>query len=238
MSGESAFAPGSPLRGGVPVCFPWFGPRPDAALHGFARTVPWHLAQAREEGANVVLDLTLTEADIDREQARAWPHAFQARYTVTVGEELRLALEVTNTGPESIAYTEAFHTYLAVGDITTAAITGLEGEDFVDRLAGSEVCRAEGSPLRVAAETDRVYSQPGTIAVLDSAGARSSAVTATGSAQAVVWNPWKAKAAAMGDFEDSGWTSMICVETCNVLDPPVVLEPGASHLLTATLSVA
>ena len=239
MSQHSTFAPGSAIRGGVPVCFPWFGPHPTGAgpLHGFARTTSWTLVEAREQGSDVVLVLELSEADIPADQVSAWPHAFRARYTVTVGATLTLALEVTNTGDSAVTFQEAFHTYLAVGDIHEVTIRGLEGSGYLDRLAGMGPSTAEGEPLYIVGETDRVYEQPGTILVEDAFGARTLAITATGSANAVVWNPWHAKAVAMGDFGDDEWTQMLCIETCNVLDAAITLEPGQSHLMAATVAV-
>jgi len=238
MSQHSTFAPGSAIRGGVPVCFPWFGPHPTGAgpLHGVARTTPWTLVEAREEGADVALVLELSEADIPAALASAWPHAFRARYTVTVGATLGLALEVTNTGDSTVTFQEAFHTYLGVADVREATIRGLEGSGYLDRLAGMGPSTAEGEPLCIVGETDRVYDQPGTILVEDPVGGRTLAVTATGSANAVVWNPWHTKAAAMGDFGDDEWTRMLCIETCNALDA-VTLDPGHSHLMAAMVAV-
>jgi glucose-6-phosphate 1-epimerase len=153
VSEASAFAPGAPIRGGVPVCFPWFGPHPsgEAPLHGFARTSDWTLVEVTEHGDEVALVLTLSDTEATR--ASVWPHPFEARDTVTVGAHLTLAL-------------------------------------------------------------------------------------AQGSANAVVWNPWIAKAAAMGDFGDDEWTQMVCVETCNVLDGAVTLEPGQSHAMVATVAAS
>ncbi len=239
MSQHSTFAPGSAIRGGVPVCFPWFGPHPSGTgpLHGFARTTSWTLVEAREQGSDVVLVLELSESDVPADQVSAWPHAFRARYTVTVGATLTLALEVTNTGASAVTFQEALHTYLGVADVREATIRGLEDRGYLDRLAGTGPSQAEGAPVAIVGETDRVYEQPGSILVEDAAGARTLAITATGSANAVVWNPWHAKAAAMGDFGDDEWTQMLCIETCNVLDAAITLDPGQSHLMAATVAV-
>lgn len=238
MSERSAFAAGSPLRGGVPVCFPWFGPDTsgEGPLHGFARTSQWTLAEVAERGDDVVLTFTLAVTDATR--SGAWPHAFDARYTVTVGAALTLALEVTNTDAGPITFTEALHTYLGVADVREALITGLERSAYVDRLDSPQRLAPTGEPLRISAETDRVYAQPGTITVADPAGGRSLAVAASGSANAVVWNPWITKSAAMGDFGDDEWTDMVCVETCNALDGAVTLQPGERHTMTATITVS
>lgn len=235
-SRRSAFAPGAPIRGGIPVCFPWFGPgpTPDAGLHGFARVTPWTLVDAVESGADVVLTLELR--DIDVAVRAAWPSPFAARLTVTVGPTLTLALSITNTGDQPVTFQEALHTYLAVGEVGDVTVTGLEDLPFTDRLGPGDQPPARGA-LRIAAETDRVYPQPGTIVVDDPALGRTLSVTASGSGNAVVWNPWVAKAAAMADFGDDEWREMLCIETCNVLDRSVTMAPGASHTMTATYAV-
>lgn len=238
MSERSAFGPGTPIRGGVPVCFPWFGPHPsgEAPLHGFARIVDWTLVDAVETDDAVTLGFRLADSPATRESV--WGHPFEARYTVTFGASLTLALEVTNTGSEPVTFAEAFHTYLAVGDVRDVTITGLEGASFVDRLVGPDVQPPAGEALAIMAETDRVYDQPGAVVVADPALGRTLTVGAEGSANAVVWNPWSAKAAAMGDFGDEEWPETVCVETCNVLDGSVTLAPGASHTMTATIAVS
>ncbi len=160
MSRHSTFAPGSALRGGIPVCFPWFGPHPSdgAPLHGFARVSDWTLTHVAEEGDDVRLTLTLTDTEATR--SSVWPHPFAARYLVTLGATLTLALEVENTGAEAITFAEAFHTYLRVGDVRTTSITGLEQSRYVDRLAPPEWHAPDGETLRLTAESDRLYEQP------------------------------------------------------------------------------
>jgi D-hexose-6-phosphate mutarotase len=238
MSQHSTFAPGSALRGGVPVCFPWFGPHPSdgAPLHGFARISDWTLTHVAEEGDDVRLTLTLTDTDTSR--STVWPYPFAARYLVTLGASLTLALEVENTGAEAITFDEAFHTYLHVGDVRTTSITGLEQSRYVDRLAPPEWHPPDGETLRLTAESDRLYEQPGSITVVDPANGRSLQVVAQGSANAVVWNPWITKAAAMDDFGDDEWTQLVCVETCNVLDRAVILAPGQRHMVAATITAS
>lgn len=238
MSEQSEYAPGVPLRGGVPVCFPWFAAHPTDATapsHGFARLADWQLAEAREAGDDVVLVFVLTDTEATR--ASAWPHRFEARYTVTVGAELSLALQVTNTGSLTVGFEEALHTYLAVADIRQTEVSGLEGAPFTDRLTGPRP--AESTPVRFDAETDRIYlNSTAATTVTDAATGRRITVTKQGSASTVVWNPWIDKAAAMADFGDTEYTGMVCVETCNIRDNAVTLTPGASHEMSVRYSVA
>lgn len=237
MSQRSAFAPGTPIRGGIPVCFPWFGPgpTPEAGLHGFARTAEWMVVAVVESGEDVVLTLALTDAGIA--DTSPWPHPFAARMVITVGATLTMSLTVTNTGDEAVTFQEALHTYLSVGDVREASIRGLEDLPFTDRLGPGDQ-PASGEPLRITGETDRVYPQPGTILVEDPALGRTISVIASGSGNAVIWNPWVAKAAAMPDFGDDEWRDMVCVETCNVLGHAVCLEPRATSTMTARYEIA
>jgi glucose-6-phosphate 1-epimerase len=238
LSEHSEFAPGVPIRGGVPICFPWFAGHPtDAAApsHGFARLADWQLAQAREAGDDVELVFTLADSEATR--SSAWPHRFEARYTVTVGAELALALTVTNLDADPITFEEALHTYLAVSDIRHTRVAGLQGAPFTDRLTGPQP--AEDAPVRFTAETDRIYSaSTATTTVTDAAAGRSITIAKEGSASTVVWNPWIDKAAAMADFGDDEYTGMVCVETCNIRADAISLAAGASHEMSVRYSVA
>ncbi|ASD23688.1 D-hexose-6-phosphate mutarotase [Cryobacterium sp. LW097] len=238
MSEQSEYAPGVPLRGGVPICFPWFGAHPTDATapsHGFARLADWRLAEAREAGDDVVLVFVLTDTEATR--ASAWPHRFEARYTVTVGAQLALSLQVTNLDTAQLSYEEALHTYLAVADIRQTEVSGLEGAPFTDRLTGPRP--AESEPVRFDAETDRIYlDSTAATTVTDTATGRQITITKQGSASTVVWNPWIDKAAAMADFGDNEYTGMVCVETCNIRDNAITLAPGAGHEMSVRYSVA
>jgi len=238
MSEQSEYAPGVPLRGGVPICFPWFAAHPTDATapsHGFARLADWQLVEAREAGDDVVLVFVLTDTEASR--ASAWPHRFEARYTVTVGARLSLALEVTNRDTGEVSFEEALHTYLAVADIHQTEVAGLEGAPFTDRLTGPRP--AESAPVRFDAETDRIYlNTTATTTVTDASTGRFITVAKQGSASTVVWNPWIDKAAAMADFGDTEYTGMVCVETCNIRDNTITLAPGESHEISVSYSVA
>jgi glucose-6-phosphate 1-epimerase len=248
LSEHSRFTPTAAIRGGVPVCFPWFGPKadaPQAPAHGFARVSPWTLEAAEETGDDVVVVLSLTDSDATR--ASAWPHPFRATLRVTVGARLGLALEVHNTGSAPVTFEEALHTYLAVADARQARVTGLEGAAYLDKLGGPEPVPASGEPVRFTGETDRIYLTPGhaggaggtgSTTVVDPAGGRQVTVAAEDSATTVVWNPWVDKAAALADLGDDEWTRLVCVETCNVGPAAVTLAPGAAHRMTATIGVS
>lgn len=236
LSRSSYFEPGRPIRGGVPICFPWFGPHredPSAPAHGFARLREWTLTEAHEDPDGTVrLALELAGEDL----SPLWPHRFRAVHRIQVGRSLRMALEVRNEGTGSFTFEEALHTYLGVSDIRRVEITGLEGADYLDKMAASARVREGSGPIRFSGETDRIYVDThAACTVRDSGLSRRIAVSKEGSDATVVWNPWIAKARAMPDFGDDEWTEMVCVETCNVNVHAVTLAPGGIHVMTAVV---
>ena len=239
MSAASRFEKGKPLRGGVPICFPWFGPKagsPEAPLHGFARILPWTVGTVtRETGGSLraVLELTAEAA------ARGgFPRELSLSLAVTVSRSLRMELTVRNVDSGAATFEEALHSYLSVSDVRQVRIRGLEGVGYVDKTAGMARQVGADAPITIVGETDRVYlGAKGTVTVEDPGWGRRIVVGKQGSATTVVWNPWVAKAKAMPDFGDDEWAGMVCVETANALDDAVTLAPGASHVMTATLEV-
>lgn len=215
------------IRGGVPICLPWFGPREGHPQHGFARTSAWRLVSATDRPDHHAVELELA---LDEDGARPdFPHAFAARYTVTLGAALECALAVTNTGGAPFTYTDALHAYFAVDDIHTVRVRGLEGAPYLDRRGGGSIpSTSEPEPFALTEETDRTYPRTAApVDILD--GDRTITVTKAGAQSTVVWNPWRDKAAAIADLGDEAWARMICVEPANALDEIVALAPGETH---------
>lgn len=238
MSEKSWFEPGKPLRGGVPVCWPWFGPKEGDAVapaHGFARLAEWQVESLRRQaGGDVSVCLLLKGA---KGQWPGFPHAFELRHRVRVGRTLTMALETRNAGGEAFTLAEALHTYFRVSDVRNVAISGLAGVEFIDKMDGAKRKRQGVEPIRFAGETDRVYVNAAGECVLEDAGAgRRIVVAKSGSNSTVVWNPWIAKAARMADFGDNEWPGMVCIETANAADNVVTLAPGESHTMEARIS--
>jgi glucose-6-phosphate 1-epimerase len=238
LSNKSLFQRDKAIRGGVPICFPWFGPRAgdkDAPMHGFARLCEWTVESVEAAGA-AATSITLGLRDSE-ETRKLWPHAFAARYTVTAGETLGLELIVTNTGKSEFTFEEALHTYFAVSDVKNVTVEGLGGVDYIDKTDGGATKTQGGKPIRIVEETDRVYlNTTGACTVVDPGQRRRIVVSKENSEATVVWNPWIAKARAMADFGDEEWPKMLCVETCNVGVTSVSLSPGASHVMRAVVS--
>lgn len=237
LSPASRWEPGRAIRGGIPICFPWFGNRAGAAqspAHGFVRTKAWALESIAHTDAGAVVCM-VTESD---EQTRTlWPADFRLTLCATFGAALHLELAVTNTGAAPLTFEEALHTYFAVGDATNVRIAGLDGVRYLDKVdAGRE--QLQHGDIVFSAETDRVYLD--TTAAIDihaPALRRRIHVGKESSRSTVVWNPWIDKARALADLQDEDWTRMVCVETCNVQPSAIELAPGQRHTMTLTVSV-
>jgi glucose-6-phosphate 1-epimerase len=236
MSRFAMLEPGKPIRGGVPICFPWFGPHaasPSAPAHGFARISEWRLVHAGEDASGAV-SLTMELAGDD--MSPLWPHHFRLTYRITIGAVLGLALEVENAGAGAFTFEEALHSYFGVRDIRGTTIAGLEATEYIDKVGAPRRTRQGTDAIHFAGETDRVYLNTKATCVIDDPGGRRRISIGKASSDAtVVWNPWIDKARAMPDFGDDEWPGMVCVETCNVKPAAVTLAPGASHTMTATI---
>ncbi|MFN7915702.1 MAG: D-hexose-6-phosphate mutarotase [Vicinamibacterales bacterium] len=224
------------IRGGIPVCFPWFGAHPTnpgAPSHGFARLREWQLASIEQHGDGVVVTVDLSSDAASRE---LWPHDFHLRLRVAFGAALQVDLTVTNCGRGTFSFEEALHTYFAVADIRSTSLSGLDGARYLDTVGGIREARQQGD-VRFEAETDRIYFATGEAIIHDASRPRRIRVRKKNSANTVVWNPWIARAKAFADFGDDEWTGMLCVETCNVGEAAVVLEAGRSHTMTVAVTL-
>lgn len=236
-SSHSHFAPGKPIRGGIPVCWPWFGAHPaDPAKpgHGFARTSLWEVLATRAEAdGSTRIELGLGDSDASRP---LWPSPFYLRLVVLVGPSLRVELHIRNPGPQAFTCSGALHSYFAVSEAAAIAIHGLEGGAYLDKL-GDQRHLQEG-PVGIGAETDRVYLDTAAeCRILDPGLRRAICVAKAGSRTTVVWNPWAAKAARLEDFGDHEYRSMVCVETANASPDLIQLPPGGEHCLRTDIRV-
>lgn len=228
LSRNSAFAPGKPIRGGVPLVFPWFAEntgQPDLPLHGLARIRPWQWVSGSVEQNRPTVLRFESPATLPGQPDLPCDLAV----TFTLGDSLEIAFEGRNPTDLPVEIETAFHTYFAVADVRAVSILGLEEREFADKTRSRQVRREPAAPLRIEEETDRVYTDaPGPFAIRDEAGAREFLLTAEGSCSAVVWNPWIAKASRMPDFGDDEWKQMLCLETGNLGPAALRLGPGES----------
>lgn len=234
-SARSLFEHEKALRGGVPICWPWFGPgRPGnlSPAHGFARISDWTLTELVERTDATALTYTLTPSEAP--DALPWED-WTVTYEVNVGDTLELAITVANQGTTTFSYEVALHTYLRVGDVRQVSVGGLDGASYIDKVTGQR--ERQVGDIAITAETDRVYNRSGQIVVSDPVLGRRLLISTQGAADTVVWNPWVAKSAAMPDFGDDEWRGMLCIEAGNVLESAVSLEPGESSTLRYAVAV-
>ncbi|MDP2339895.1 MAG: D-hexose-6-phosphate mutarotase [Deltaproteobacteria bacterium] len=243
-SPKTFWGAGKAIRGGVPICWPWFGGRTDdpkpegkaSPAHGFARTRPWFVESVTAEDNGRIEVTFLLVSDDDT--LAIWPHAFEARLVASLGTSLNLTLEVKNVDDAAFDYEAALHTYLTVSDVEKIKLVGLEGTTFLDKVDGGKEKQTGREPLTLSTETDRVFLNTKSAVVVDDPGlSRQLRIEKTGSSATVVWNPWLVKATAMTDLGGDAWRSFVCVEAANVRPTPVPLSPGATHAMSTRITV-
>ena len=220
LSSRARYGPGDAIRGGVPVVFPQFavGPLPK---HGFLRTRRWSLISKTESGA------TLQIADDDQTRT-LWPYRFLAELTVDLAATLSISLRIVNTGDSPFTFTAALHNYFRVADVKPAAVQGLSGLTYLDKVAGGTLHVDEMPELQLTGETDRIYAAgPRQVAIASALGSSSTTLEADGFGDWVVWNPWRKLTATLADMNPEDYLRMVCVEAGRIADP-VTLAPGTA----------
>jgi glucose-6-phosphate 1-epimerase len=238
VSEHAYFQSGKAIKGGIPVCWPWFGSDPEGKgrpTHGFVRNRDWQVlgATQQDDGATSVrLGITPDEA------IRAlWPHPFELTLEITVGRSLVLTLCSFNPDTVPLTITQGLHSYFRVGDVSRTRVLGLEGKSYIDKMDAGAVKTQEG-PVTIGGEVDRIYTGVDRELVIDDpAFGRRIRIASEGSASAVVWNPWAATAAAMADLGDEEYTGMLCVETTNAGPDAVQIIPGENYRLVARYTI-
>ena len=235
LSEKTEFCNDKAIRGGIPVCWPWFG-RLAAPAHGFARTSQWHLVEHKETDNGVIVCLGLEESEAT---LAIWPFAFQARLYVEVSETLKVTLDVCNTDDKPWTFSGALHSYFNIANIAESVTTGM-GPEYSDSLQGGKICQGD-KELQLTDTVDRVYTQPEeTILITDPANTRSISVKNAGDNSAVIWNPWSENSANMADMADDGYKTMLCVEStyhANSLEEGKTLQPGESYQLSTEVEL-
>lgn len=234
LSQCSRFAEGQPIRGGVPVVFPWFGMREGMGNHGFARVKTWELKEfAPAPDGSVSVRLRLPDCP----EASSLP-PFTADYVITVSDSLQLQLIVSNDSKEEpLVFENCLHSYFHVGDITSVSVRGLQGASFLDKVDDFLHGIQKEEPLRVSSEVDRIYlDTTATVEIDDPRLGRRIRVEKGGSRSTVLWNPWIAKSQQMPDFGNDEYQRMLCVESGNVSSNAITLQPGRTCTLSVRLS--
>lgn len=234
LSNKSKFQNGQPIRGGVPIIFPWFGAREGKQMHGFARNQAWELKEILSTDDVVTLRLSLPESP----ESIGFPK-FKAEYFVTVGQSLNLELKITNISEQDFSFDNCLHTYFAIGDIHAVSVMGLKGGEYLDKVEGFARKTESAPEIKFARETDRVYlNTTSAVEIHDAEVQRKIIVEKEGSNSTVIWNPWIDKSKAMVDFGDDEYLRMVCVESGNVSENNVILAAGKTFSLKVRLATS
>lgn len=229
MSPKAKLETGKSIRGGIPVCWPWFGAHPSdesKPAHGFARTSMWTLvdAQDHEDYASVTLGLENSVAN------PLFPHDCSLGLKVTLTDKLSVELITTNLGSQPIEITQALHTYLPISDLDRATIDGLEGVEYADKLNGFDRATEIRQKVDLKAPTDRVYFDDSNCLILRDDN-RETHIYKQNSATTVVWNPGRETAANMSDIGEENYRGFLCIEAANAMDDKICIKPGESYTL-------
>lgn len=232
-SHEAVFSEGKAIRGGIPVCWPWFGAHPNdntMPAHGLARNQFWQLIGSRstEKFTEVTLQLDTQSIDI-------WKFDTTLTLTIRVGKSLSLELKTTNNGSTPVTIGGALHSYFYISDIQKVTLTGLDKTTYLDTLVGKE--KLQDGPIRIDSEVDRIYlesNQP--VEIYDPEFQRTIHIEKSGSESTVIWNPWTEKSQTMADLDNDEFHSFVCVEAANALEDVHILAPAAEHCLTTKIS--
>jgi glucose-6-phosphate 1-epimerase len=238
VSDKAYYEDGKAIKGGIPVCWPWFGADPDdmgRPAHGFVRNRQWEVTGS-ESLANGSTRVVMGMVDSD-ETRDIWPHPFKLSIEITVGDTLKLALITHNTGDHSITISQALHTYFYVGDIGKVQVLGLDGVHYLDKV-DEFAEKTQSGPVTINGEVDRIYKGvTGELVIDDESLGRKIRIVSRGCSTAVVWNPWKEIAASMGDLNDDDYRNMICVETANAGPETVEIAAGSEYRLEAEYTI-
>ena len=237
LSTKSRWQEGQAIRGGIPICFPWFRAKaddPKAPAHGFVRTRSWHLESIVQEEPGVVVNMSIESDDQTR---RWWPADFHLLYHVVFGSELTLELTCSNTGKADLRFEEALHTYNRVSDVANVRLQGLDAVQFLDNT-DSNRAKVQQGDVTIASTTDNAFmGTHNDVDLIDPKLGRYIRLKKANSGTTVVWNPWSEGGARLRDLSDGEWTQFLCVEASNILGASVSLAPGEKHKMTAVLSV-
>ncbi|MFC5051321.1 D-hexose-6-phosphate mutarotase [Rubritalea spongiae] len=232
-SRDAIYQEGKAIRGGVPVCWPWFNAHPtDPSMpsHGFARNRFWQLtaSQSIEQGTQIILEL-------DTNAIELWSHSTKLTLTITVGKSLSIKLTTTNLSEAPLTIGGALHSYLTVGDIKKIQITGLEDTNFTDTITGKQ--KKQQGAIEFSGETDNVYHNTDTATTIhDPLLKREVTVEKNGSQSTVIWNPWTEKSSTLPDLADDEFPQFVCIEAANAHKDLYELNPGESHSLITIIS--
>jgi len=250
LSEKAFFEKGKAIKGGIPICWPWFGQAPDTSpdknleeksrpAHGFARNVLWKLLEtssSKVDGTKIVLALQDSESS-----RKLWPHAFNLSLTINIGKTLKLSLETINTGTQTFSITQALHSYFSVSDISKVSIAGLDQAQYLDAtFDGSKQdwpIVVQNGDVTFDKEVDRIYTQAPALTLIDEGRTQQLNIRSSNSNTTVIWNPWVDISANSADLSDDAYRQFVCIETANAAEDVIEILPGERFSLDAEYSL-
>tara|TARA_R110001583_G_scaffold41891_1_gene133148 strand:- start:45077 stop:45991 length:915 start_codon:yes stop_codon:yes gene_type:complete len=240
LSNKAIYQEGKAIRGGVPICWPWFGDDTsgfERPPHGFVRNQQWQVksTETLEDGR-----ISVTLATADNEMTRElWHYEFNLELQFIIGTQLELTLKTKNTGKQFFTITQALHTYFKVSDVSNVLIKGLNGKPYIDKL-DSFTIKQQTDDIMVSDEIDRIYQKsPKHISMTDSGFNRTITISSYGSDTTVVWNPWATSISNLADLDEESYRHFVCVETANVFtDSLTIIPAGREHVVTTVFSIS
>jgi glucose-6-phosphate 1-epimerase len=240
LSTDATFAMGKSVRGGIPICWPWFGAHESDSsfpAHGFARTVLWEVIDTKIISADETeITFRLVTNELDEKLQQMWPQSTIAEYKISVGEKLVMELTTLNKSDKTITVGQALHTYFNIDDINNTKVYGLEGKTYLDKTDGFN-SKTQDGPITINGEVDRVYLDTKDDITIDDSK-RKIMIKKNGSQSTVVWNPWIDVAQKMGDLGEEGYDKMLCVESANAADDTINIKSGESYTLLVSYSIS
>jgi glucose-6-phosphate 1-epimerase len=238
VSDKAYYEDGKAIRGGIPVCWPWFGPDPEnrgRPAHGFVRNRQWQVSGSESlADGSTKITLSITDNEATR---TLWPHPFRLDIEITVGDTLRVELITHNTGNDSITISQALHSYFRIGEISKVSVLGLDGINYLDKASDFSQ-KTQLGPIAISGEVDRIYTDVTSDQTINDASLkRQITVASSGCSTIVMWNPWVEIAASMADLNDDDYLRMLCVETANAGPETVTIAAGNSYRLTAEYAI-
>ena len=236
LSNDATFAAGKSIRGGIPICWPWFGAHESNdsfPAHGFARTVLWQVTDTQKLSSDETqITFRLSTNQLDKNLQKMWPQETIAEYRLTIAKTLTLELTTFNNSDETITVGQALHTYFNIEDISNTTVYGLEGKTYLDKTDNFK-SKIQDGPITINNEVDRVYLDTADDIAIDNKK-RKIIINKQGSNSTVVWNPWEDVATKMGDLGEAGYKKMLCVESANAADDTITIKAGESYTLLVT----
>ncbi|MFJ5297213.1 D-hexose-6-phosphate mutarotase [Pseudomonas sp. NPDC088368] len=243
----AVFKHGKAIRGGMPVCWPWFGnfqrnpqsvqdmrqSSEPANAHGEVRAIDWELMGMGEDGDALIVEFIQPKAE---GHLPGWPHTVGVKLQIRMDAALNVSLASFNAGPETVTLSQALHSYFAVSDVHQVSIEGLDGVKYLNTLESWETLNVQAGDITFSGETDRIYQDtPDLVSIVDPGWKRRIQIQTQGSKSSVVWNPWIEKTKTFSDMQADGWKSMVCVETANVMTDIVTLAPSEMHVMGVSI---